>query len=159
MKKNQLLMMIVLMISSKGIAQQSINASGGNASGASGSIAFSVGQVFTKSVFTSTYSATEGVHQAYEISNLGIDDNPSIVLEMKVFPNPTTSILFLRNPDFSKNKNSKYDLYDVSGKLIKSNEILNEETQIDLQKENAGVYILRIFNDNKILKSFKIIKN
>ncbi len=151
--------MIVLLISSKGIAQQSINASGGSASGSSGSIAFSIGQAFTKSVFTSAYSATEGVHQAYEISNLGVDDNPSIVLEMKIFPNPTTSVLFLRNPNYSKNGNSKYDLYDASGKIIKSNTISNEETQIDLQKENVGIYILRVFDDNKILKSFKIIKN
>ncbi len=149
--------MIVLLISSKGIAQQSFNASGGSTNGASGSIAFSIGQAFTKSTFTSTFSATEGVHQAYEISNLGVDDNPSIVLEMKVYPNPTSSILFLNFADFAK-RSSSYELFDTSGKMIRNAKIQSKESQIDLQQSPSGIYILKVSAENVVLKTFKIIK-
>lgn len=138
-------------------AQSSVNSSGGIVSNSSGSLSFSVGQVFQQKAISGSFSITEGVHQPFEISSLGMDDNPLITLEMKVYPNPTASLLFLTIPETSKAA-SRYELYDASGRIIVSNSIKGKETQIDMQKYNAGVYILRVLDNNQALKSFRIIK-
>ncbi|MGX9986011.1 T9SS type A sorting domain-containing protein [Soonwooa purpurea] len=158
MKIKQLILAIVAVFSLKGFSQQSVNTSGGNASSATGNISYSIGQTFTNTFFSSNHSLSEGVHQAFEISTLGVDNQPSINLEMKVFPNPTASMLYLSYPNYSKNK-SKYNLFDASGRLVRSANISSQESQIDLQIESSGMYILQVFSDNQILKSFRIIKN
>ena len=63
-------------------AQQATTATGGNASGSGGTVAYSVGQIFYTTNTGTTGSEAQGVQQPYEISIvLGID-NHSINLEL-----------------------------------------------------------------------------
>ena len=74
-------------------AQSAIVPVGGDAQGSTGSVSYTVGQVAVKTVQSSggsvSVSVAEGVQQAYEIQTVGISDYPQIVLNAKVFPNPT----------------------------------------------------------------------
>ena len=49
-------------------AQESVNATGGNAQGSGGSVSYSVGQLFYLIITGETGSVSEGVQQPYEIS-------------------------------------------------------------------------------------------
>lgn len=158
MKTKQLLSGIVVLACTPICAKQSLNASAGDASGGTGSFSYSVGQVFYNSFGNSNFTVLEGVHQPFEITTLGTDHYPTINLEMKVYPNPTTSSVFLKIPDMSLT-NLEYQLYDLSGKLIGKNAVKSAETQIDLSKSPSGTFILIVLSNGKKLKTFKIIKN
>ncbi|NCU04943.1 MAG: hypothetical protein GXC73_13235, partial [Chitinophagaceae bacterium] len=52
----------------------------------------------------------------------------------------------------------QYLLYDGEGNLLKSAQITNTITEIELAKYAKGFFILTIKNKNRQLKSFKIVK-
>ena len=76
-------------------AQQAVIATGGNASGSGGTVAYSVGQIVYKTNIGPNGSVSNGIQQAFEISTLtGIEDN-KISLNLQVYPNPTNGYLTL----------------------------------------------------------------
>lgn len=137
-------------------AQKSVVAAGGKAIGAGGTASFSVGQISYKSPTGNIVS--DGVQQPYEIQVLGKSDFEAIQLEMKVYPNPTEGELQLKISD-SNLINLTYQLFDVNGKNLASQNIDQAETTISLKYLNKGVYFLSVLMQNKQLKNFKIIKN
>ena len=139
-------------------AQQVITAAGGDSSGSGGSVAYSVGQIVYTTNTGTTGSVAQGVQQPYEISIvLGVDDN-SIKLELTAYPNPTTNYLTL-NLGKTELSNLNFQLYDMSGKLIESNKITSITETIRMENLPSSTYFLKVTNNNKELKSFKIIKN
>lgn len=78
-------------------AHASVNATGGNANSANGSVSYSVGQVFYTTAFSTKGSISEGVQQPFEISVLsGLEDVAGIDLCYSVYPNPTSGKLTLK---------------------------------------------------------------
>jgi len=75
-KKAKLIAAFLLGIGLTGLqAQESVTASGGNASGAGGTVSYSVGQVVYKTNTGSNGSEAQGVQQPYEISVIiGIEE-------------------------------------------------------------------------------------
>lgn len=139
-------------------AQQSIVSSGGDVMGSGGAVSYSVGQiVYTKNT-GSTGSGAQGVQQPYEISVvLGIDEANGIRL-MTVFPNPTTNFVVVIVENFEVT-NLTYQLFDTNGRLIENKKIVVEDTTIDLNGYPATIYFLQVLDKNKVIKTFKIIKN
>lgn len=141
------------------IAQEALSAGGGSAIEESGSVNYTIGQVFF-----CTYSGVggivaEGVQQPYEIYVYsGIEDIDSDFPDCKVFPNPVDDILTILVGKSSKLLLT-YQLFDSNGKLLKKNELLHNETEIPLKKLATGTYFLKIISGENELKSFKIIKH
>ncbi len=140
-----------------GNAQQSINTSGGNGSGAGGSFSYTIGQIDNVSAKGTGGSIDQGVQQAFEIEVLGTDTFANINLEMKAYPNPTTANLNLKITNYSI-ENLNYQLFDISGRIISKNKITSEETTISMENLSAGNYLLQIAENEKTLKTFKIAK-
>ena len=140
-------------------AQQATIATGGDASGSGGTIAYSVGQIVYATNTGTTGSLAQGVQQAYEISIvLGID-NHSINLELTAYPNPTTNFLTL-NVGNAELSTLNFQLYDINGRLIESRKIISSSETIAMEKLPTANYILKVTNNNnKEVKTFKIIKN
>ncbi len=137
----------------------SVAASGGNATGTGGSVSYSVGQTFYVTAFGTNGSVSEGVQQPFEISVItGIDDIFGIDLNYSVYPNPTKGMLTLKVENYEVN-DFYYELYDISGRKIKTENLMDKETRIDMGTLNSSTYILRVIKENKEVKSFKIIKN
>jgi len=140
-------------------AQETVTASGGNASGGGGSVSYSVGQVAYTTSTSTTGTLTQGVQQPYEILVVtGIEDANGISLELSVFPNPTSDFLKLKVESYIL-KNLSYQLYDVNGSLIENGEIVSKETVIKTRDLTPAAYYLRIIDNEKEIKTFKIIKN
>ena len=139
-------------------AQQATTATGGNASGSGGTVAYSVGQIFYTTNTGTTGSEAQGVQQPYEISIvLGIEDN-SINLELSAYPNPTTNFLTL-NVGKAELSTLNFQLYDISGKLIESRKIISSTETISTENLTSSTYFLKVCNNNNEVKTFKIIKN
>jgi hypothetical protein len=140
-------------------AQNSISASGGNASGSTGTVSFSVGQVVYTEYTGTNGSVAQGVQQPYEISVVtGIEEASDISLEIVVYPNPATDFIMLKIENYEA-KNLRYQLYDLNGSLLRENKIVGNETSIVMSNYMSATYFLKVTDNTKLIKSFKIIKH
>lgn len=161
MKKQQQKFLTLLAMSFSFVAtyaQDSITASGGNATGVGGSSSYSIGQATYTSQTGSGGLITLGVQQPYEIVTLGKDDFTEISLVMSIYPNPTFD-----NPNLLVSDNKwtdlSYQLSDINGRILsKSKKITTSQTMVSMQELQQGIYFLAINSDNKTIKTFKIIK-
>ncbi|MEO8235558.1 MAG: T9SS type A sorting domain-containing protein [Flavobacterium sp.] len=156
MKK--IILIIILFCVPKLMAQQTTNASGGNASGAGGNSSYAIGQVVYTTQTGATGIVTQGVEQPFEIVTLSGAEFTNIKLEAIIYPNPTTVNVTLKISDFDL-ENLNYQLYDIQGKLINEGKISNEETILNMGSYSKSTYILKVNSATKELKTFKIIKN
>ena len=137
-------------------AQETVSATGGNATGAGGSSSYTVGQVVYTTSTGTNGSVAQGVQQPYEISiSVGIEVT-EINLELSVYPNPTTNYLTLKVED---NANLSLQLYDLQSKIIENKTLSSNSTKISLERQPNATYFLKVLKDNRIVKIFKVIKN
>ncbi len=140
-------------------AQRGNVAASGNASGTGGTISFSIGQVFYSSPSAVTHSVVQGLQQPFEISVINgiVDKEAGINLSASVFPNPSVDNFTLKVEN-GKSKNLSYGLYDMQGKLLLSNKVESDETRIEVASLASAYYLLKVFEGNQEIKTFKIIK-
>jgi len=69
--------------------------------------------------------------------------------KISLFPNPVKDILYIKAPE---NKNYSYQIYSITGQLVKSGKFDNMQT--NLSSLIAGVYLIRINSDMMV----KIVK-
>lgn len=139
-------------------AQESINATGGNASGSGGSLSYSVGQVEYTTNKGPKGSVEQGVQQPFEISaETGMEEAKGINLSVSTYPNPTTGNLILSINEFNIS-NLSYQLYDIQGKLLQNEKITGNQTSIVMSDLVTANYFVKVIQGNKEVKTFKIIK-
>lgn len=136
-------------------AQTTTPATGGTISSISGSVTYSVGQVFYTKNTGSNGSVSQGVIQPFEISTVTGVKPLNISLQYSVYPNPTTDRLILNTGD---TKNVSYELFDTYGRILLSASGVNSVTIIDMNQLDPAMYILRVSGNNTEEKSFQIIK-
>lgn len=138
-------------------AQETTTTSGGNASGTNGSLSYTIGQTVYTTTSGTTGSMAQGVQQAFEIQTVLGVENFNINLQMAVYPNPTTNWLQLevKNTGFEK---LNYQIFDINGKLVLQNKISTETTTISMENLSTNLYLLKVLENNKEVKTFKIIK-
>lgn len=140
-------------------AQEAVLTAGGNATGTGGSSSYSIGQMSYLSHSGTTDYVVEGVQQPYEISTVtAIEEAKDINLTFIAFPNPTSDYLSLevRNTELT---DLHFQMYDISGKLLQSEKITDNQTNINMNHLATSIYFVKIIQKNKEIKSFKIIKN
>ena len=138
-------------------AQQTTASAGGDASGIGGTFSYSIGQVVYTYNYGTDVIVAQGVQQPFEISILGLD-NYHINLVMQTYPNPTKDYLVL-NVHALDLSNMIFQLYDVNGRLIETRTMFSPIETICMMNLPSSVYVLKVTNNNKEVKSFKIIKN
>ncbi len=142
-------------MASASYAQSSVVSAGGEATG-DGSVSFSVGQTAYTTATNENGSLSQGVQQAYVITEeTGIEITQ---IQLRAFPNPTNDVLNLTidGGDFKK---MTYALYNNTSKLMTKGSINGSETQISMGAYKAGVYFLDVKAEGKSVKKFKIVKN
>jgi len=140
-------------------AQKAIPASGGNASGTGGSVSYTIGQLLYTTHSGTNGSVAEGVQQPYEISIIvGIEQAKDITLVCMAYPNPTTDLLILEVENTNREK-LFFQLYDLTGKQLVSKRLVDIRTTISMAHLAPATYFLKVRNNQRILKTFKIIKN
>jgi hypothetical protein len=140
-------------------SQNTISATGGNASGAGGSASYTIGQTAYTTNAGSNGSLAEGVQQPYEISEIvGIEQAGYTNLFCTVWPNPTNDLLNLE-VELTEYENLFYQLYDVMGKKVDSRKLIDFKTTISMANLAPATYFLKVTDNQKVVKTFKIIKN
>lgn len=140
------------------LAQEAIPASGGNASGTGGSVSYSVGQVVYTTNTGTNGSVAQGVQQPYEISVVvEIEQAKDINLICSAYPNPATDFLTLE-VEIAANEKLFFQLYDMMGKLLVSKRLIDIRTTIPMTNLAPATYFLKITDNQKVIKTFKIIK-
>ncbi len=138
--------------------QEAVVPSGGMATGTNGSISYTIGQVFYAAYNDEGGIIIQGVQQPYVVSVVtAIEDDLDITLECEVYPNPVVNYLTL-TVDRQVNKDLFYQLFDLSGRLIEVKDISESRTIISMATKQKTIYILKVFNSNKEIRTFKIIK-
>ena len=107
-----------------------------------------------------THLITDGTNSAsYEfeiqvIELVGINENGETGL-ITVYPNPTegTTHISCTYPEANSLK-----VYDVYGKMVKSQAITEETTELNLNQCANGLYFVRIFSGENVLGTVKIVK-
>ncbi len=140
-------------------AQESVNATGGNASGSGGSASYSIGQlVYTTNTGINGSSVAQGVQQPYEISVVtGLEETTGINLSVSAYPNPTTDYLTLSIDEFDIS-NLTFQLFDMNGKLLQNQNLTDTETKIDMSNFVPSTYFVKVISKNQLIKEFKIVK-
>lgn len=158
-QKNIITSVFVLLIGLGGIhAQESSIATGGEAIGSGGSSSYTVGQVLYTTNTGTNGSVAQGVQQPYEIFTVGVKET-ELNISLSVFPNPTADNLTLQISDYNNEKLS-YKLLDIQGKLLNNAQVTAQQTQINTASLPNATYFINVVNqENKIVQSFKIIKN
>lgn len=130
---------------------------GGDASNPTGAVSFSIGQVFFVSTTGMEGNINPGLQQPFEIFEVSGVDDLDIQLIARVFPNPTPGVVVLvvENPDL---KQVYYNLVDLQGRLLVSNRITDKETTLKMEHLSDGTYFLHVYDPDRILKTFKLIK-
>lgn len=139
-------------------AQETVNTSGGDASGIGGTVAYSVGQIFFITNSGNTGSKSQGVQQPYEIYIYSGLEEFETILAFEVYPNPTDGMLILETSGIFTGTLT-YQLYDLHGKLLRLEQFSGNKTTILMKELAPAVYFLKILDQDKVVKTFKIIKN
>jgi len=71
--------------------------------------------------------------------------------KLEFFPNPVKNILYIKGNDIAKEY--YYQIYNLSGQLVKSGKFENEST--DLSSLVSGAYVVRINNSETVVKIIK----
>jgi len=151
--------LILLFSFSTVTAQESTNTAGGNASGSGGSVSYSVGQSVYQTYSGTNGSVVEGVQQAFEISVVtAIEEAKTINLLVTAYPNPATDHLTLEVKNFTLS-GLTFQLYDMNGKLLQNEKITETQTVISMGQLVPATYFVKVIQDTKDIKTFKIIKN
>lgn len=139
---------------------ETIIAAGGDATGSSGTATYSIGQIFyTYNGLSSIYNVAQGIqHEEFDKAPI----KPEIVkplLEISIFPNPTSDFVNLNMKGVElANGQQSYQLYDIQGRLLKQGIIDQNEIQVSLNNLRRSIYILRIYDNKEVVKTFKILK-
>jgi hypothetical protein len=157
MKKIVLLIIFtIVFVSVK--AQETIPTSGGEAIGAGGAVSYTVGQLVYTNHTTASGSLNQGVQQSIEFVTLSNPELTAVTLKAVTYPNPTTDHIILALKD-GKLTGLSYAMYDLLGRFVSKGMATQAETKIAMETLPIGVYMLKVNQNNQVLKTFKIIKN
>ena len=110
---------------------------------------------------SSADATTHVVNSALWVDDLQMVTNPTIgiaeqtKLEVSVFPNPAINYLQINNPAGTK---ANVSIYDVTGRKVLEQMLVNTTTSLDLADLHSGLYIYSIIDENKkAIKTGKVI--
>jgi hypothetical protein len=75
--------------------------------------------------------------------------------QIKLFPNPAQDFVEIDAKGYS---NYKIELFDLNGRLLKSDNAFDSSFKLDLSFINKGVYVILLRNKNQIIGYRKLIK-
>lgn len=137
-------------------AQEVVATAGSTLSNSNGSISFTIGESVANTLNKADVTITQGFHQT-KISVSLISELKDIDFVISVFPNPAYDFLKISlNTD--KIEGLQYLLYDINGKLLVQKKLESSETSVFVESLASGVYIIKIRDGLKELKTFKVVK-
>ena len=130
---------------SQSIEMQVISSTGSNI----GQLDWTMGEM----AIAGSNNLTQGFHQGNLIITAIVDILNDI--QAIAYPNPTMEGVFIKTEDV---KNAHIRVFDLQGKPLTTKLIDHFPYYVDLTTYNSGIYFIQIFNNEQVLKTFKIEK-
>jgi hypothetical protein len=138
-------------------AQEVVATAGSTFSNTSGSISYTIGEGVANTLTKGDKTITQGFQQG-NLSVSVVSVLKDLDFSISVFPNPTSDVLTLK-----LNKEDmtglKYLLFDMNGRLLSQKNLETNETTINVNQLNNGLYLIKVQDSMKELKTFKIVKH
>lgn len=135
-------------------AQELISSSGDYSESGDASISWSIGEPLVETYETGDNILTQGFHQT-KLTITGIFEYPDSEIEVDVYPNPVSNYIFL---DCKKYRDISYSLLDLNGRHILTNTPISDKTRISLNDLPPATYLLHVRDNEKKIKTYKIVK-
>jgi hypothetical protein len=158
MKKTTISVLIILVCQfaiGQSISKQVIGAAGKTQSNGSHKISWTAGEPIVGLMSAGGNQLGNGYYPSLDVKALSKEDF-TMDVSLKVYPNPTTQLLFASQKD---QHHLEIKLIDLSGKLLLNTKI-NTGEAIDVSKYTNGMYLIEVkdIETNK-KNTYKIIKN
>lgn len=109
------------------------------------------GDVRTATITVSAEGAVDQMITVTQLSGLGV--NNENISDISVYPNPASSVVNVTNV-----ANTTVDIFDITGQLVYTKNVVSEIEQINVSDFNAGIYIINITNDMTTVSKRLIIE-
>jgi PKD repeat protein len=89
--------------------------------------------------------------------NITSVSNPIQEVEISIRPNPFTESVIIETCNMM-DENYRIEIFDVKGQLIRNQSISSEITTINTSNLSKGIYLLKVLNRDKVLKTERLLK-
>ena len=143
------------------ITSQSVNSGGTKMSQSNGSLSFTVGELLVLGQTDNQGNTLgNGFTAGATISTVSVLEPNAEVLNVKVYPNPTTDLVTVNIQD-TKLSEVILEIKDINGKVISTEKYAGITNNIGINTASwtIGIYFLHLKNnENQVLGTYKIIK-
>ena len=155
-------MLMVTISYAQSVAPQSVNSSGTKMTQTNGSLSFTVGELVVLSQTDSNGNTLGGgFTSAATLTTVSIQETNAAVLDVKVYPNPTTELVNIQI-NYSAIDQVVVIISDLQGKEVYTGKYAGISNVIGINTASyaPGAYTLNLKNmNNQVLGTYKIIKN
>lgn len=137
-------------------AQQVIATAGSTLTNSNGSMSFTIGEGLTQAFSKGDKVITQGFQQPNLVVSM-VSVIKEIEFSIEAYPNPTSDIINIRIGKENQD-GLQYLIFDFNGKLLKKDKLETSLTEIPFKSLQNGLYIIKISDGARDLKTFKIIK-
>jgi hypothetical protein len=153
-KRVSLTLIIVLGLFFATYAQHVIATSGGTMTSNAIQANWTIGELITETIFTSTSAVSAGLNQpGFQI--ITSVKKPWYENELSFYPNPVTQLMTVR---YDGTLPIDIKIISVKGSVLSTNKIKEPLTQIDFSNVAAGIYVIQILKPEGMTSTYKIIK-
>ena len=158
MKKLFLLPVLLLLAigHSQSISKQIIGTAGGALENNENKLSYTAGEVLVGAMTDEdgAFQLGNGYYPSLNLSVLNTE-TPELQLKVKVFPNPTTELIYITHPT---EQFFEVRITDVNGKQILKKEHIKDQP-LNVQTLTSGTYIVIVTKkDSKQTNTYKIVK-
>lgn len=151
-------LLVIGLIAGTASAQRATLATGNEASGAGGTMSYSIGQIDHQFQSAQEGTVAQGVQQPYEFLVLVTPEPPTASIAAALLPNPTSDAVTLRLQSPSTGP-LHWELYNANGRLLRTANITATDTRIPMDDAATGEYLLHVVQHGTPLSITKIIKH
>ena len=160
MKQSSLMILFMasfpFVIFAQSLAPEVLATAGGYDTGSGATLSWTLGEISVETYSTGTSILTQGFHQT--LLNTTSTQENNIVLQLLLFPNPTTNRIFL-NLKEEETLPVHLSIHSMEGKMFWSGMMTYTEFEIDMEAYPDGLYLLSIRDEKgQCLKTLKIFK-
>ena len=149
-------MLLTLSVSSQSVSKQVMGPGGSTVDNGSNKLSYTTGEVVVGAMTSEDGSVQlgNGYYPSLDLEALSVE-NPSLHLNLKVFPNPVTEALFITHPT---EQIFEVQITNISGKLLLQT-AHQKGRPLSVQTLTSGTYLVTITTkDSKQTNTYKIIK-
>jgi len=154
MKQLILFLLVITLGYSQSISKQVIGTAGKTQTNSNLKLSWTAGEPVVGLMTAGGNQLGNGYYPAMDLQALSVEDN-SLEAQIKVYPNPTSQMLYVSHPEYSS---FSIQIADINGKQIHTGTI-EKEMPLDVSNYTQGLYLITVENKETNKKNtYKIIK-